>query len=179
MPNSLLKLHEETLLMIMPTHHRGSMRYEYPPTPAHAITRIQKTLQTDQSRHLFWPENRPAPATTVNSTRGTGGGATCTDAGGDSGPAETLLLDDEAGADEAAGEQRQDYPLHVVRRQLRPGGSAAAPHPPSPKAAPPEPRRLSRCRTTLIPGGICWDEPGNQRSTRLMLFHSIFGLSTT
>jgi hypothetical protein len=65
------------------------------------------------------------------------GAATCADAGGDGGTAEAFLLDDEAGADEAAGEERQDYPLHVVRRQLRPGFSSSSPHPCSPLAAPP------------------------------------------
>jgi hypothetical protein len=62
--------------------------------------------------------NRPVCATTDDGKyeRDVGGARTCADAGGDRGAAEALLLDDEAGADEAAGEECQDYPLHVVRR---------------------------------------------------------------
>jgi hypothetical protein len=51
-----------------------------------------------------------------------GGGAIFADAVGDGGAAEALLLDDEADADEAAGEERQDYSLHDVRGHAEGGG---------------------------------------------------------
>ena len=49
--------------MIMPTHHRGSMRYEYPPTPAHAII-IISSEKPNQAKHTsLLTRNRTAPAT--------------------------------------------------------------------------------------------------------------------
>ena len=115
--------------------------------------------QTKRNTHLFWPETgllQLPKATTI--VREDGRGATCADTGGDGGPAEALLLDDEAGADEAAGEQRQDYPLHVVRRQLRPGGpipsSSSSPHPSSPPPAPLDAAITDRAGGFRFPAGI-------------------------
>ena len=63
-PSSLLKSHEGTLLVIMPTHHRGSMRYEYPPTPAYAIIIIISSEKPNQAKHTsLLTRNRTAPAT--------------------------------------------------------------------------------------------------------------------
>ena len=110
MPSSLLELHEETLLVIMPTHHRGSMRYEYPPTPAHAIITSSEFRKHSKPTKVDISFDQKTGQLQVprSIVREGQEGATCTDAGGDSGPAETLLLDNEAGADETAGEQRQD-----------------------------------------------------------------------
>ena len=145
-PSSLLKSHEGTLLVIMPTHHRGSMRYEYPPTPAHAII-IISSEKPNQAKHTsLLTRNRTAPATKghKDSARGRERG----------GPART--------PEATAARWRPVFfmvklapmkplessartPLDVVRRQLRPGGpfpssssSSSSPHPSSPPAAPPD-----------------------------------------
>jgi hypothetical protein len=128
-----MKSHGETLLVIQPTQHKGSMRNEYPPTSAHADMSSPSGNKQKQTHHF--PSETGLfvlPQTTVN-MRGMRGSTTYVDAGGDNGVVEALLHEDEAGAGEATREERQDYPLHVVHRQLHPGFSSS-PHPCSPSS---------------------------------------------